>query len=509
VGKHSFNIHERFLRHIWSRQYLLHKQLKTADGRIVRISDVGILNSDGGPDFRDALVRIAGVSYRGDVEIHRTVVEWMQHRHNDDPRYNRVVLHVVLETGSSLMSTLVPSGRSVPLLILEPFLSESIRALWQKTILDERALRQSAIRCFGRNQTVDAERLQNWIRRLSVERLELKLRRFDERLRELAQLHLLAVHDHRDRSGGWRIQGNPDDIPPPLRELTQKNLSEREFWDQLLYEGFMECLGYNKNQEPFVRLARAVTLREIRAQQLENAHEALQAVLLGAAGLLPKMKDVHDKESREFLRRLAVEWKARKKSYCAPILHSADWQFFPTRPGNFPVLRIAAASSLIRSILCDDLFRSLIAVLKAVAPGAEMVRSVRRLLTVVPLSFWKHHYRFGHPTTKLVHPLGQERSDELITNAIIPLALLYARTFKDRLVREGALCLFESMPPAVENSITRLMERQLLSKKLSLTSVGVQQGVIQLYKFYCREERCAECEVGEMVFGGNKGGVPG
>jgi hypothetical protein len=474
----------------------------------VHILDVGTLNSDGGPDFRDALVRIAGVTYRGDVEIHRTVVEWLQHRHNDDPRYNRVVLHVVLEAGSRLAPTFVPSGRSIPLLILEPFLSESIRFLWQKTILDERAFRQSAIRCNGRNQSVDAERLKNWIRRLAIERLELKLRRFDERLRELAQLHLLAVHDHRDRSSRWRIQGNPDDIPPPLRELTQKNLSEREFWDQLLYEGLMECLGYSKNQEPFVRLARAVTLREIRSQQLENAHEALQAVLLGAAGLLPKIKAVHDKESREFLRRLAGEWKTRKKVYCSPILHAADWQFFPTRPVNFPVFRIAAASSLIRTILCDDLFRALIETLKTVAPGAEKVRATRRLLTVQPLSFWRHHYRFDHPTAKHIHPLGQERTDELITNTVIPLALLYARTFKDRLVREGALCLFESMPPAVENSITRLMEKQLLKEKLSLTSVGAQQGVIQLYKFYCREERCAECEVGAVVFGGNPGGVP-
>jgi hypothetical protein len=57
------------------------------------------------------------------------------------------------------------------------------------------------------------------------------------------------------------------------------------------------------------------------------------------------------------------------------------------------------------------------------------------------------------------------------------------------------------MPPAMDNSITRLMQRQLLKEKLSLRSVSAQQGVIQLYKFYCREERCAECEVGGVVFG--------
>jgi hypothetical protein len=52
----------------------------------------------------------------------------------------------------------------------------------------------------------------------------------------------------------------------------------------------------------------------------------------------------------------------------------------------------------------------------------------------------------------------------------------------------------------MENSLTRLMARQLLRGKLRLDSVAAQQGLIQLYKFYCREERCAECDVGSVVF---------
>ena len=502
MEKHALNIHERFLRHIWSRQYVEHRALRTVDGRTLRILDVGTLNTESGPDVRDALIRLASVTYRGDVEIHRTAVDWLQHRHGDDPRYNRVILHVVLEGGSCLLPTIVESGRHVPVLVLEHFLSESIRSVWQKTILDERLIRQAAIPCHGRNRGVDAETLRDWLRRLAVERLELKLRRFDERLRELAHVHLLAVHDYRERLRGWRIQGNPDDIPPPFKELTQKNLTERELWDQLLYEGFMECLGYSKNQEPFLRLARAVTLREIRTQQLDKSLEDLHAVLLGVAGLLPALKTVHDGESRKTLRGLTALWKIRKSSHRSAVLHPADWLFFPTRPSNFPVFRIAVAPALIRSILCDDLFRKLIEALKSPTSGDEKIHTVRGLLRVEPLPFWRNHFRFDHPTPKPVHPLGQERIDALITNAVIPLALLYARTFKDRLVREGTLRLYESMPPAVENSITKLMTKQVFGERVPLTSVGTQQGAIQLYKFYCREERCLECEIGAVVFRG-------
>jgi hypothetical protein len=501
VGKLTFNIHERFLRHIWSRQYLDQLALKTADSQTVQVIETGRLNTDGGPDFRDAIVRIGGTTFHGDVEIHRTLADWRLHGHFEDPRYNKVVLHVIFERGAGPAVTCVPSGRNVPVLLLEPFLTESIRTLWHKTIVDEQSLLKKTIRCANLNDSVDASLISGWIRRLAVERLELKLRRFDERLRELAQIHLLAVRDHYDRHGRWRVQGDPNDIPPPHKELTQSQLAPREFWDQLLYEGLMECLGYSKNQESFLRLARAVTLRAIRLHRVENNEVAQQALLLGAAGLIPKIGGVKDKESREFVRRLSHEWKAQKIFYRSSVLHAADWQFFPTRPVNFPTLRIAAATPLIHTILCDDLFRRIIEDLKTTHIKGRAIPSLRKLLAVQPLPYWTRHYRFDEPSPKPVHPLGPERTDAAITNVIIPLALLYARIFKDRIVREGALRVFDSMPPAAENSVTRIMERQLLKGRLSLTSVGAQQGVIQLYKFYCSDERCAECDVGAVVFG--------
>jgi hypothetical protein len=501
MGSRAFNIPERFLRHIWKHQYVDPYSLKTTDNKVVRVLASGTMNTDGGPDFLNAVIRIGRATFHGDVELHRTQAEWLNHHHQDDPRYNKVILHVVLERPLAQPLTLVRSGRQIPVLVLSPFLSESIRTLWLKTILDETMSNRQRIPCADQNQSVSAELLDTMIRRLAVERIELKLRRFDERLRELAQTRLLGVHDTGDRRARWYVQGDPDDIPPPHLELTQKDLAQRMLLDQLLYEGIAECAGYSKNQEPFIRLSRAVTLSTIRSMKIENNNEALMAVLLGAAGLLPKLKDVHDREARGFVRQLVNEWKTYRKSYRSAVLHRADWQFFPTRPGNFPPLRIAGVAALARAILCDDLFRKMVEALKNPENPAGRVRAIRTLLASEPHPFWTHHYRFDHPTTKNVRPLGADRTGEIITNALIPLALLYARIFRDRRVREGALQLFESMPPAMENTITRLMQRQLLKERFSLTSVGAQQGVIQLYKFYCREERCAECDVGVVVFG--------
>ncbi|HTY37683.1 MAG TPA: DUF2851 family protein [Bacteroidota bacterium] len=501
MGKLTLNIPERFLRHIWNCQYLDPLALKTSDNRVVRVLEAGSLNSDGGPDFRDAVIRIGGTTYRGDVEFHKTLADWRLHRHSEDPGYNRVILHVVFERGSDSATTRSHSGRTIPVLLLEPFLSESIRLLWHKTIQDEHRMLRRTIRCAGFNSTVDATLVITWIRRLAVERLELKLRRLDERLRELAHIHLLEVHDHTGDIPPWRIQGDPDDLPPPFRELKTTHLAAREFWDQLLYEGLMECLGYSKNREPFLRLARAVTLRVIRDHELEKDELSLQAVLFGAGGLLPKMKDLHEKESREFVRDLTHRWREFKPHYRASVLHAADWQFFPTRPANFPTHRLAAATPLIRFILSADLFRGIVEKIKSDNPQGRSLHEVRSLFRLEPLQYWTRHTHFDRVCSRSVHPLGAERIDIAIANVVVPLVLLYARIFRDRVARERTLQLFESMPPAAENSITRFMAGQLVQDRLGKTSVSTQQGVIQLYKYYCSEERCAECDIGVTIAG--------
>jgi hypothetical protein len=121
------------------------------------------------------------------------------------------------------------------------------------------------------------------------------------------------------------------------------------------------------------------------------------------------------------------------------------------------------------------------------------------LLSVPQDDYWNRHYDFDQPTQKPMVALGNSRIDEILVNTVVPVSLLYARIFKDADVREHTLAFYESFPPIQENSVTRLMQRQLLRGKLSLVGAGQQQGIIQLYKYYCSDGRCAECEVGNAV----------
>jgi hypothetical protein len=494
MNRRTHNIPERFLRHIWNKQYLISK-LQVTDGRTLKVINVGQLNSDGGPDFCNARIKIDGVTYAGDVEIHRTVIEWLQHQHQEDPRYNKVVLHVVLETNADSPDTTAFSGRKIPVLVLDHFLSESIHTIWQKAILDERAMKAATIHCFHKNNTVNIDTMDRWLKKMAIERLELKLRRFDERLKQLAHERRMTIHEWQRPYGELLLEGEQNEIPPPLHELTQKDLSKKELWNQILYEGIMEGLGYSKNKEPFLKLAHSVTLNRIGDQRIQATDARLEALLFGAAGLIPKITAVKEKESRQYVRQLSNAWKALRSSFHSEILHAADWQFFPTRPSNFPTIRIAAACAIINKFLTGDLFRRIVQLLKSNKSAADKERELLQFFSIETNGFWKRHYNFDEAAPKSVTALGNMRVRDLIINAVLPVALLYARIFKDAAVREGTLDVYQSLPASEDNSIIRLMEKQLLKGRVKTNSANKQQAVIQLYKFYCTENRCSECEL--------------
>lgn len=492
------NIHERFLRHIWNKQYLK-GDLNTTEGKTLHVLDVGQWNTDGGPDFLQAKVKIDGTTYAGDVEIHRTTFDWVQHHHQEDPRYNKVILHVVLEAEQNIPPTFVQSGRSIPVFVMEQFLAESIRSIWQKAILDERAAKVKSIPCFTKNHRVRTAIIEQWLDKLAVERLEIKLRRFDERLKQLAHERQLKLSERLTWYGRVPIEGEQDEIPPPIPEFTPKDFSDRAIWEQILYEGVMEGLGYSKNQEPFGRLAKSILLSWIQEKKFTTDGGTLEALLFGVAGLLPNIATLQEPAAQEYVRGLQKTWNEFRPNYRGELLHEADWQFFPTRPTNFPTIRLAAAAQILHAFLANDLFRNIIQTLKANSKPAEKEHQLFQLFFVPTGEFWKHHYSFNESSKKELRVLGAARIREIIVNTILPVALLYARIFKDKSVRQGALAVYKSLPAAESNSLTRFMDEQLLKSRIKLSSVCRQQAVIQLYKYYCTENRCSECAIGAAV----------
>jgi len=496
----GFPIHERFLRYVWTRGLFRSSELRTTDGRAVTILAPGKLVDGAGPDVRDAVIKIGPTTFAGDVEFHQDSVGWTQHDHHLRPSYNRVILHVVFNGSRRHRSAITKSRRTVPLLVLLPYLSAPVNTLWDSFLQDERTA--ASLACFGMNRSVPQKEIQLWLHRMDIERLELRILRLQERLRELVAESTHKLAEPLRNYGSPREEGFPEEIPAPYPELSRGVLADRRLWEQVLYEGIMEGLGYSRNRIPFVRLAKAVSLNFVRSRGLQNNHLALTSLLFGISGLLPTARSLNEKASRIYVRSLSRGWKQFRKDPSIKHIHPAEWQFSPTRPHNFPTLRMSAAPGIIRNILTHEMFRRAIGRMKSPAPAEEIIRDLQQLLLIDSDEFWVNHYHFDRATKRPIRALGISRINDILVNTFFPLSLLYARVFTDVQVREGVLALRRTFPVLSENSSTRVMNRELFYGKKALGTLPLQQGSIQLYRYYCTKGRCGECEIGRRVLSG-------
>ena len=87
---------EYMLHYVWQHRLYGTASLRGDQGQRIEVIDPGVHNLvNAGPDFFNAKVRIDGVLWAGNVEVHELASDWFRHRHENDPAYNNVILHVV------------------------------------------------------------------------------------------------------------------------------------------------------------------------------------------------------------------------------------------------------------------------------------------------------------------------------------------------------------------------------------------------------------------------------
>ena len=72
---------ERMLQYIWKHRLFSEADFVTTEGASVFVIDAGIPNTDAGPDFFNAKVRIGNTVWVGNIEIHNRSSDWSQHHH--------------------------------------------------------------------------------------------------------------------------------------------------------------------------------------------------------------------------------------------------------------------------------------------------------------------------------------------------------------------------------------------------------------------------------------------
>jgi len=492
-------MHEDLLRHIWSKQLFDSTRLVTSDGRKVHILNTGTLHRGSGPDFRNAKITIGETTFSGDIEFHRTFDDWESHNHHTDPNYNSVILHVVLKGG--VQETESHSGRNIPTVILEPFLRLSVNQLSDQLSREEFSSKKNEINCAKLNDTIESGLLKVWIRTLYRERLHHKVLRLHERLCDIIITQERIIGEPRPPHNEM-----VDEIPLPDANIDKLLFKQKIAWEQLLYEEVMDGLGYSNNREPMKKLAQNISLISLmelneNADGTDLSSLQLESILFMASGLLPSLNETNDQDSKVHIHSLRSAWSELPKKIPLSQIDHIDWIFSPTRPSNFPTIRIATASVFLQKIIHQSLFKSIITIVsgKYSSPQSKIEQLVR-VFDAGDHPFWNYHYSFTEATHKKHSILGESRMFDIIVNTIIPFVCLYANVFGKEDIFEHCLNIAVELPLLEDNAILRTMNKQLVNNKLKIEFAYQQQGLIQLHKRYCVVERCGECEIGKVVF---------
>jgi len=119
-------------------------------------------------------------------------------------------------------------------------------------------------------------------------------------------------------------------------------------------------------------------------------------------------------------------------------------------------------------------------------------------------AYWSRRYVLGgHKLPRPVALIGRSRLDEIMTNVVVPVLLLYVRQARPEL--EGALLmLYHAAPRGVGNKITRMMQHRLFGVQhnpLGPETAILRQGLLQLFKDYCSKDKggCLGCTFREHL----------
>ena len=112
-------IPEEYIHYLWQYGLFDKERLCTTDEHELVVINPGLLNTNSGPDFHDARIRIGNTEWAGNVEIHFRSSDWHAHNHSSDPAYDNVILHVVVHHDQAVLNA---EGSLIPTLFLMPYL---------------------------------------------------------------------------------------------------------------------------------------------------------------------------------------------------------------------------------------------------------------------------------------------------------------------------------------------------------------------------------------------------
>ncbi|MEJ2494960.1 MAG: DUF2851 family protein [Ignavibacteriaceae bacterium] len=486
-------IREKLLYEIWKGKNF-QIPVKTPSGQEIEIIDVGENNKDSaGPDFLNSRIKIGNITYQGDVEIDFRHSDWKSHGHYLDKRFNKVVLHIIFSNEKFQPYVITQNGRKVDTVSLANVIDDDYKSMIQQAIISERNHRDFTMPCSSINGEVPQNDKMKFITHLGIERFQKKEKRIFDRLIEMVYLKEMNIREpvvHYDFGENFQNKKfSTEDFNSPL------------VWQQLIYEMIFEALGYSQNKDIMLRLAKALNLEFFsKLSEKENIDRIIESAMFNVSDLIPKDYSTPDEESAEYIRSLIETWSEIKESYDGIYFNKQKWHFFRLRPFNFPTIRIAGGSVLLKKILMDDLFGKIVEMFSKDEGPGKIISYLRNIMIVKAHGFWSSHYVFEKKAKeRLKYFIGLSRADDIIVNVILPVFSVYFEIFR---MKEETKRVKKLSLNYIQNDSNKIVDQVVQSLNLNRGTVKSidMQGMIELFRYYCVKERCKECEIGKVVF---------
>lgn len=279
---------ESVLHYVWQHKLFVAANLKLTSGQTVEIIDVGKLNTDSGPDFFNAKIKMDHIVWAGNIEIHTRASDWYRHHHETDQAYDQIILHVVKEADVQVFDQV---GRPIPQLQLS--LPDDIEDQYESLMLNAKW-----VSCEDYLSDIHPFVFTAWQERLTIERLMMKTEEIQGLLR------LFKYH-----------------------------------WEEVFYIRLAEAFGTSVNGLAFRMLAMSLPT-SVWMKHADHLPD-MEALFMGQSGLLtPQVDDAYAQS-------LYANYLHFKHKYTLTAMDASLWKMLRLRPANFPLRRIAELAALL------------------------------------------------------------------------------------------------------------------------------------------------------------------
>lgn len=416
----------------------LTRHIQTTDGREISIVFHGTWSHGFGPDFKNAMLDFGdGKLITGDIELHYSGSDWIQHGHHLDANYNNVVLHVVSE--NDLPETRCINGRIVPTAVLQ---------------ISDAAL-------FAIN------------RRLPVT--------WDDFGGSVCAAHVSSQNPAAIRRilqdlGDRRLRAKADALQADILEYGR---------EAVLVQKLFGAFGYSANKAPMEHLAELTLRYDIpnRADLGSDDRPSpwLIGVLLGLGGFLPlSPTDAHAAGILpEDQYRIEHAWNTSGGMFAGDFVPATSWQMARVRPANHPAYRIMQLATLLSHTNGNPL-EPIISIIRGDTSPVEKLRQ------------W---------TSRPWHPgIGEGRAIAITASVILPFVLAITAIDENDALEDAAYRVWAELPMGDWTQPARRALKQVTGGP-TIRRLGERghQGLLHLDRELCAPRKCHQCPIAAAV----------